>query len=349
MIVEDAHRQAELQLRRLLHRHVEVDLEDVVLIDGREHGRSRHAIAGVDRKVADRAGDRRRHAVVIELAALLANLFVERLQLRFGGAQLRLELLDLALADRAGAQQRLVARDLLLREFDVRLAHRAHRLQRPEGRLLRRRVDFEQQRALRDALARSHRDAGQEPFDFRLDGARAARLRRRHVFGGLLDRLRGERDDLHRHRRRSAARPARTLLPAATAAGCADRGERYQRIKGEHLEHFFGKAGGGHSGTHGLSDEPGRRRKSEPLLYDEAPNAGKPRGVNESTDNRVRCRRRCAVSAAACIPTGCGTARCSCWSMPAKACRSRSAPTCFRRRSWRLRTATPIMCLASPG
>jgi hypothetical protein len=28
---------------------------------------------------------------------------------------------------------------------------------------------------------------------------------------------------------------------------------RNQRIKGEHLEYGFGKAGGGHSGTHGLS------------------------------------------------------------------------------------------------
>ena len=52
-------------------------------------------------------------------------------------------------------------------------------------------------------------------------------------------------------------------------------------------------------------------------------------GVDESTDNRVRCRRRCAVSAAACIPTGCGTGRCSCWSMPAKACRSRSGTNVF--------------------
>ena len=63
-IVDEPHRQPELQLRRLLHGHVDVDLEHVVLVDRGQHRRSRDAIADVDRDVADRAGDRRGDAVV---------------------------------------------------------------------------------------------------------------------------------------------------------------------------------------------------------------------------------------------------------------------------------------------
>ena len=49
-----------LRLRRLLHGHVDVDLEAGVVLDRRQHRRSRDAVADADGNVADDAGRRRR-------------------------------------------------------------------------------------------------------------------------------------------------------------------------------------------------------------------------------------------------------------------------------------------------
>ena len=136
-IVEEPHRQAELQARRLLHRHVDVDLEACVLVDRRQHRRLRHAVADADRNVADDAGGRRGDAVVAELDPLLADLLLDRLELRLGRLHGGVGLLELLLADGAGVEQRLRALGLLSRKLHVGLARRAHATRGRHRRLLR--------------------------------------------------------------------------------------------------------------------------------------------------------------------------------------------------------------------
>ncbi len=89
-IAHEPDRQSDLETRRLLHRHVHVDLEPGVVVERREHRR------GASRDRPTRTGmspttpaRRRDHAVVRQLGLLLSNLLVDRLELRLGRLLLR--------------------------------------------------------------------------------------------------------------------------------------------------------------------------------------------------------------------------------------------------------------------
>ena len=84
-----------------------------VLVDGRDDGAVRHAIADPDGNVADDARLRRVDAIELQLDAAFANLRFERGEPRLGGAQRVLRLIELRLADRAGSDERVEALDLL--------------------------------------------------------------------------------------------------------------------------------------------------------------------------------------------------------------------------------------------
>ena len=76
------------------------------------------------------AGARRGHAVVLQLHLVLANLRLHGGQLRLGVLVRRLGLLELGAADRAGVEQLLHARELLLGEREVGFAREPLRLGR---------------------------------------------------------------------------------------------------------------------------------------------------------------------------------------------------------------------------
>ena len=173
-------------------------------------------------------------AVVRQLGLLLADLLVERLQRASARRSCALRTVDLALADRAGARSSVLLRATAARanstpiRATARVDSRARR-----GRLLRRRIDLEQHRA-RARRVWPERTAMRvrKPSTCGWIVRGAPRLQRADVFAGLLDRLLGEGDDLHRHRRRAAAwtaRPAGRRTGAIAGVAIAGRGQRSKK------------------------------------------------------------------------------------------------------------------------
>ena len=127
---------SDLEVRRLLHGHVDVDLETGVVIDGRQHRGLGDAVTGANGNVADDAGGGGRHAVERQLRLLLPDLVLDRFQLRLGGFLKRHRLLVFLLAHRADAEQVLRAGRLLPGERRIGFASGAHGLERRHRGLL---------------------------------------------------------------------------------------------------------------------------------------------------------------------------------------------------------------------
>jgi hypothetical protein len=210
-VIDDAHWQADAQLRRLLHRHVEIYLEPYVRIDRRQLGRLRHAIAFTNRNVSDNSCGRRGHTVIAKIGARRADLFLHRSQLRFGCLERVGRTIGIHLARGARLQQLRRAIGFLPRVRDIDFALRAHRLEARDLSLRHARVDFHQQRARADSLARFRSDSRDESFDLWLNVGRSPRLDGSHKFGRLFDRFGLERDDINRH----GGHPAPSSSPGA--------------------------------------------------------------------------------------------------------------------------------------
>ncbi len=191
-VVEQLDRQTFFQLCRALERHVEVRLEPLGLVDGRDRRCRRHAIALTDRDIADDARHRRDDAVVLELDFAFLDLRSHRCQLRLGVLVGRLSLFQFGQADGSRLVQFLHARDLLCGKREVRLACGDLRLERGNRSLLPIRIDLNQRLARTDLIARLDENAADVALDLRLYGRRSQRPDRCHELGGSRDRLRFE-------------------------------------------------------------------------------------------------------------------------------------------------------------
>src|SRR2546422_1930408 len=231
---QPAERQSVLQVARLLDRDVHIDLEQLVLIDRRQHGLRRHQMPDADRHVADDARGRRGDGVVTQLHLLLLHLRLQRLEIRFSGAQRRLRLLELLLADRAGFVELARTLHLLAREGDAGVLRGELRLLARDRRLLSPRIDLEERLAVADAVARLHEDLRDLAVGLRLDGRRAQRFQGRDVLGRVFDGPRARRRE--RHRRRGHGRwTGRGLVAIARERG--ERDERRHRCDAWHVSH----------------------------------------------------------------------------------------------------------------
>ncbi len=179
-------------------------LETGLLIHRREHGRRRHAVPYAHGDVADDADGGRGHAEVLQLHAGFPFACLQRLEGCLGGIEVRLGLLELLLARRAGLDQLLGALVLLLREAHGRLLGDPAGLVAFKRGLLASRVDLQQRAAGSDAVARLHEDLRDDPFDLRADFRRTAGLENAHILRG--DRHRLWRKDQNADRRRSLSR-----------------------------------------------------------------------------------------------------------------------------------------------
>src|SRR4029079_4823010 len=165
--------QSYLDLRPLLDRHLDVDLEAGVLVDGRQDRVGLHAIADADRHVADDAGGWSRHAVVLQLHAAFLRARVRRGLLGRGRPERGFRLVVFLLADRANPEQFLRALELLLRIADGRLLRGAARLVAVHCRALARGIDLQERRAGAHPVARLHHDVGDDALDLRPDLGRS--------------------------------------------------------------------------------------------------------------------------------------------------------------------------------
>src|SRR6478735_1958271 len=165
--VDEVHREPYPDVRPLLDRHLDVDLEPGVLVDGRQDRVGLHAIADAYRNVADDAGRWSGHAVVLQLHAAFLQTRLQRC-LRSGGRPQRcFRLVVFLLADRSDPQQFLRALELLLRIADGRLLRRAARFVAVHRRALARGVDLQERRAGAHLVARLHHDVGDDALDLR--------------------------------------------------------------------------------------------------------------------------------------------------------------------------------------
>ncbi len=174
VFVQELDRQSDLQARRFLHRNVDVELEAGVVLDGRQRGRTGDAIARAHRNITHGACERRRHARIGPLVALLLDLFLDRFQLGLGRSLERLRLIVLLLAHGADFEQLPGTLGLLAGEGRVGFPRGAEGLETRDRSRLRRRVDLEQDRAGRDPVPRLHVDLGDEAFHLRLHGDRSS-------------------------------------------------------------------------------------------------------------------------------------------------------------------------------
>jgi hypothetical protein len=106
-------------LRRLLDGNIDVGFEAAGTVDGGERSGGEDAVANADGNIADNAGARRDHLIVVQLDLLLANLSIERVQLRLGGVESGARLVEILLTDYAGIGQAADAVVVLLRPFDL--------------------------------------------------------------------------------------------------------------------------------------------------------------------------------------------------------------------------------------
>ncbi len=217
--IEQLHRQADAQLGGAPERNLDVGLERLVGIERGDDRRGGDAVPLPDRDVAHDACLGSVHPVVLQLDLAFADLRVERLQPRFRRPQRVLGLLELLAADRAGADERLEALDLLAPVLGVGLHAGAAGFRAADGGALLFRVDLDERRAGADAVAGLDEDPRDDAVHLRLDGRRAERADGGDEVRGLLDGLLLQRQERHAGRRRSAPCGSRPLGRTVATAG----------------------------------------------------------------------------------------------------------------------------------
>jgi hypothetical protein len=170
------------------------------------------------------------------LHLVLANLRLQRGQLRLGVLMGRFRLFELGLAHSADIEQALHARQLLLAVGEIGFTGGALRFDGRDGRLLAIGVDLNERLPCPHPIARGDQDLADDPFDLRLNRGRPERSDAGDELGRIRNRLRGEGDGLDLCGGNSGL-PGHSGVLAGAAGGRKKNDERQWNESGHRERH----------------------------------------------------------------------------------------------------------------